>query len=57
MTSRIVWEVYALDWDEVIETFEGAAAEQRAKDYAEGMDGLGLRCYARPAGRTDDEAA
>lgn len=48
--ATIRWEVYALDWGEVIETFEGEDAEERAKAYAERMDGLALRCYARPAG-------
>jgi hypothetical protein len=45
------WEVVCIDWatrpNSVVETFEGPAAERKAKMYAEALDALALRCYAR----------
>jgi len=44
------WEVVCYDWtppDNIVEIFDGEDAEQRARSYAEMLDGAALRCYAR----------
>lgn len=42
------WDVIMYDLNhEVLATFEGDDAEERAKRHADDMDGLALRCYAR----------
>ena len=43
------WEVRCYDWSEpnVVETFEGDNSERTARDYAEALDNLALRCYVR----------
>lgn len=45
--SAARWEVYAIDLDTVMETFDGTSAEGQARELADQLDGLALRCYAR----------
>lgn len=42
------WEVYAIDLGEVLSVFDGSTAEVFAKEFADKLDGLALRCIARP---------
>jgi hypothetical protein len=48
--ARIIWQVVAYDWGEVIAEFE---EHSNAEKFAEAMDGLALRCIIRPV-RTDN---
>jgi hypothetical protein len=46
------WEVIAIDWtttrgSNVVKVFEGPSADRQALDYADALDGLALRCFAR----------
>lgn len=49
------WEVYAIDLDEALFVYDGSTAEASAKELADKLDGLALRCIARPAGLSDEE--
>jgi hypothetical protein len=45
-TMDVRWQVRAFDWNELVAEFTTEAA---ARDHAERMDRLALRCFAMPA--------